>query len=134
MMNNSDTKSECPICCKPFPSDEIQIHVNRCIFLNAREEKIDCPAKESKRSFSVFQSNSPTGVKKPKLDVNIKKRNVPASGRKHTAVETIPTIEIKDDIVGDGEDVAVSDLNFNFVMNFKLFELMSAIVEPYVRS
>lgn len=101
-MNSSDTNSDCPICCKPFPSDTIEIHVNRCIFLNTREINNDSSVKEPKRSFSVFQSNSPTGAKKQKLDV--KKKSAPASGKQ--TVEKIPTIEIKDE--PDGETKVVS--------------------------
>lgn len=107
-MNNPETNSECPICCKPFPSDAIEIHVNRCIFLNTREENGDSSVKETKRSFSVFQSNSPTSGKKPKLDV--KKKSAPASGKPSAAVEKIRTIEITDDF--DDDKVAVSKSTF----------------------
>lgn len=117
-MNNSDAKSECPICLKSFPSDTIEIHVNRCIFLNTTEANSEGSVKEPKRSFSVFQSksptssktNSPTSVKKPKLDVNTKKKVASTSGRKNFSVEKIPTIEISDDM--ENEKEAVSNQNF----------------------
>lgn len=110
-MNNTDTKSECPICCKPFPSDEIEIHVNRCIFLNTKEENNDSSFKESKRNFSVFQSSSPKGGnKKPKLDVNSKKTATSGSSRQiegTAKVQKKQTIEINDDFVPDIKAVSI---------------------------
>lgn len=52
--------TDCPICGKNFPSNAIEVHVNRCIFLNTKDE--DDKPKESKRSFGVFSQNnlSPT--------------------------------------------------------------------------
>lgn len=109
-MNNSDTKSECPICCKPFSPDAIELHVNRCIFLNTKEENNDSSFKESKRNFSVFQSSSPKGVKKPKLDVNLKKSSTSGSSKQivDTAkVQKYLTIEINDDFVPDKKAVSI---------------------------
>lgn len=104
-MNNLNTHSECPICCKSFPADTIEIHVNRCIFLNTTEANTDSSVKEQKRSFSVFQSSSsPTSVKKPKLDV--KKKTAPASGKQSAAMQKISTLEINDDDFDD-KDVSV---------------------------
>ncbi|XP_037030743.1 ATPase WRNIP1-like [Bradysia coprophila] len=100
-MNKSETNSECPICSKLFPADAIETHVNRCIFLNTRTDNSDGAAKEPKRTFGVFQSNSPTGGgKKPKLDVNVngtKKRSI-LSGKASSAAEKLSAIEIKDDV------------------------------------
>lgn len=48
----------CPICGKSFPSKTIEIHVNRCIFLNTTDDE-DKP-KDSKRSFGVFNHKNPS--------------------------------------------------------------------------
>lgn len=64
--DSENSSAECPICCKTFPPDTIQLHVNRCIFLNAtNEDEIEKP-KENKRTFSVFSksSRSPTAENK----------------------------------------------------------------------
>lgn len=68
-MDEEQSDKECPICCKKFPADVIEIHVNRCIFLNSTEET---PKDNiNKRSFSVFNakhhnenSQSPESAKK----------------------------------------------------------------------
>lgn len=87
-MNSSDTNSECPVCGKHFPSDEIEIHVNRCIFLNTKTEA-------PKRTFSVFNSNSsPVGAKKLKLAENVKRKDVSKS---KPTVEKTPIIDIDDE-------------------------------------
>lgn len=68
-MDEEQSDKECPICCKNFPVDVIEIHVNRCIFLNTTEEKPK--DNNNKRSFSVFNakhhnenSQSPESAKK----------------------------------------------------------------------
>lgn len=53
MDESSSTNSECPICGKSFAVDSIEVHVNRCIFLNCTEEKQD-ENKNKKRNFGVF--------------------------------------------------------------------------------
>lgn len=58
-----DSDSECPICGKHFDQTAIEVHVNRCIFLNSDEVQTNPPNKDAtnKRSFSIFagsQSNS----------------------------------------------------------------------------
>lgn len=57
-----DSDTECPICGKYFDQTAIEVHVNRCIFLNSHDEQTVQPNKDatSKRSFSIFagsQSN-----------------------------------------------------------------------------
>lgn len=65
-MNQEDSEkppSECPICTKTFPSNAIESHVNRCIFLNCESADSEGEKpKESKRTFSVFSkaNRSPT--------------------------------------------------------------------------
>lgn len=125
MMNNSDVNSECPICSKVFPADAIEIHVNRCIFLNTTTDNSDGTTKEPKRTFSVFQSNSPTSSgKKAKLDVigNGIKKKTTASVRPSSSVEKMPTIEIKDDVddpkrsVSEETTFRQDDSIFDFLM------------------
>lgn len=76
--------SECPICCKTFPSDAIEAHVNRCIFLNctSADSENEKP-KENKRTFSVFnQTNrSPTTENKKfkKSETTAKRVSAPAA-------------------------------------------------------
>lgn len=55
----SSADAECPICTKKFPKSEIEVHVNRCIFLNCSEETPD-ESKHKKRSFGIFNRNSST--------------------------------------------------------------------------
>lgn len=62
----SSAEAECPICSKCFPTDLIEVHVNRCIFLNSTD--CDKPKDSNKRSFSIFNgtknSESPDNTKK----------------------------------------------------------------------
>lgn len=62
----SDTSS-CPICDKEFPNQDIEVHVNKCIFLNTYDETRESGPNKSKRNFGVFQ-RSPADIKKAKLD------------------------------------------------------------------
>lgn len=55
MDESPSTNSECPICGKSFAIESIQVHVNRCIFLNCTEEKPD-EIKNQKRNFGVFNN------------------------------------------------------------------------------
>lgn len=102
-MNQESEKppSECPICCKAFPTDAIEAHVNRCIFLNSTSENESEKPKENKRTFSVFSTTnrSPTvESKKFKKSVSFPKR-IPAIA---TAVEISD-----DDSNGDEDGLAV---------------------------
>lgn len=132
-MNNSNTNSECPICCKSFPSDAIEVHVNRCIFLNTTtiSNGDNSSIKEPKRSFSVFQSNSPTGIKKPKLDENVKKKSATVSGKRLlTNVDKIQTIEIDDNISDDQTAVSTNPFTNNIVgLNSRLNYDNTAFIE-----
>lgn len=61
--SKKDSDTECPICGKYFDQTAIEVHVNRCIFLNSHDEQKVTPNKDTtnKRSFSIFaggQSNS----------------------------------------------------------------------------
>lgn len=66
------TNSECPVCSKTFSSNEIEIHVNRCIFLNTQPQNSSTVDKQpttsgsNKRNFNIF-GKSPGSNKKVKL-------------------------------------------------------------------
>lgn len=68
------TNSECPVCSKTFPSNEIEKHVNRCIFLNTQPQNSSTvdnhnnnkPTGSNKRNFNIF-GKSPGSNKKVKL-------------------------------------------------------------------
>ncbi|XP_065163440.1 ATPase WRNIP1-like [Atheta coriaria] len=63
MSDQSDEYSQCPICDRPYPSHQIEIHVDRCIFLNSTEtdkDKEKKPASSTlKPSFPLFTQKSP---------------------------------------------------------------------------
>lgn len=67
---SGNSEAECPICGKYFAKDSIEVHVNRCIFLNSNDETAN---ENNKRSFSIFSANkssptlSPTGMAKKKV-------------------------------------------------------------------
>lgn len=66
-MADSD-ESECPICCKSFATDIIEVHVNRCIFLHATEEESGVEKKkEPKRGFSTYKGSPTAEAKKPRF-------------------------------------------------------------------
>lgn len=60
---------DCPICAKKFQSNDIENHVNRCLFLNQKQEyasqllpPTNNDGNDSKRSFSIFdKGSSPVG-------------------------------------------------------------------------
>lgn len=60
-------ESECPICCKSFGADIIEVHVNRCIFLHATEEDNSEKKKEPKRGFSAYKGSPTAETKKPRM-------------------------------------------------------------------
>lgn len=64
-METDSQTSECPICCKDFPKDAIEVHVNRCIFLNTTDG--EDKTKETKRSYSVFKGSPSADNKRKKL-------------------------------------------------------------------
>lgn len=95
------TSSVCPICDKTFPSDAIEAHVNRCIFLNSvnDDEKEKLP-KENKRTFSVFNKTdrSPT----------VENKKFKKSETKSKAIGVLPiaaTVHISDDEDETDEDL-----------------------------
>lgn len=77
--NQSDkSEADCPICGKFFAKDAIEVHVNRCIFLNSKDEMPKEMTKETtkennKRTFGIFKGSksspslSPTGMAKKKV-------------------------------------------------------------------
>lgn len=64
--------SECPVCSKEFPTNEIEKHVNRCIFLFTQPQKENhnnnkgSGSGTNKRNFNIF-GKSPESNKKMKL-------------------------------------------------------------------
>lgn len=72
-----NAESCCPICDKPFPMADIELHVNRCIFLNSSDADIIPKRKRSPspvlmKTFSrkppkATHPLSPSPTKKPKL-------------------------------------------------------------------
>lgn len=59
--NKDSPDAECPICGKYFETNAIEVHVNRCIFLNSHDEVTPSKDTTNKRSFSIFagsQSNA----------------------------------------------------------------------------
>lgn len=77
-MESTKTNSECPVCSKSFSSNEIEKHVNRCIFLNTQQpinsstgenHNNNKPSGSGKRSFNIF-GKSPGSNKKVKLGIN----------------------------------------------------------------
>lgn len=96
--------SECPICCKTFPPDTIQVHVERCIFLNCTSDDEKNKPKENKRTFSVFNQTgrSPTVEKKKfkKADPNLK--------RSVGVVKVAESVNISDDDSNSNEDVSTA--------------------------
>lgn len=72
-MESNEANSECPVCSKTFSSNEIEKHVNRCIFLNTQPESStgenhnnNKPSGSNKRNFNIF-GKSPGSNKKVKL-------------------------------------------------------------------
>lgn len=71
--NQKESNSECPICLKYYPNDTIEVHVNRCIFLNSDNSNNETSKDNNKRSFGIFSTNkasptaSPPGMAKKKL-------------------------------------------------------------------
>lgn len=94
---SENAPSECPICCKTFPADTIQTHVNRCIFLNSTEEETP---KENKRTFSVFSQANRSPIvesKKFKKSETVSKRI--------SAPLAATTIHVSDEDDADDDDV-----------------------------
>lgn len=90
----SDTQgSECPICEKKFPADQIEVHVNRCIFLNSTESSAASPAaKEHKRTFGVFEPRSSSELKRPKLSDSPAFRNRKPGSSSYKAPAQVVTL------------------------------------------
>lgn len=73
--------AECPICDKNFPVDLIEVHVNRCIFLNSTEAVPTLSAtSDHKRTFGVFEPRSSAELKRPKLSESPASRERKPSG------------------------------------------------------
>ncbi|XP_055625062.1 ATPase WRNIP1-like [Toxorhynchites rutilus septentrionalis] len=80
--SSSCSKSVCPVCDKLFPLDEIETHVDRCLFLNSAEaagtatgspkgmtnSRSTREQRETKRSFSIFEKSPSVGSKRVKTN------------------------------------------------------------------
>lgn len=69
-------ESECPICERKFSADQIEVHVNRCIFLSST--MVAPPASspsDQKRTYGVFEPRSSSELKRPKLSDSLASRN-----------------------------------------------------------
>lgn len=87
-------EADCPICGKFFAKDAIEVHVNRCIFLNSNDET----AKENnKRSFSIFNANkssptlSPTGMAKKKVKSAVNKSTSTSTSTGSNTITSSPS-------------------------------------------
>ncbi|XP_058462119.1 ATPase WRNIP1-like [Malaya genurostris] len=78
-------RSACPICDKLFVMDDIENHVNRCLFLNSTEcdssetlskdqnsDKNQSFSRDAKRSFSIFEKSPSVASKRKKVDQDSK--------------------------------------------------------------
>lgn len=65
-MDSTEGMWDCPICCKTFTKDTIEVHVNQCIFLHTTEETAASTSKDPKRSFTLG-NGSPIGASKKKF-------------------------------------------------------------------
>lgn len=104
-MAESSEKSDCPICCKSFPTDIIEVHVNRCIFLHATEEDgADKKKDNTKRGFSAYKG-SPTGdVKKPRLASPFARSPKTSTATLTTKSKTVSKVEDKVVLSSDDEN------------------------------
>uniref|UniRef100_A0A1Q3G0L8 Putative atpase n=1 Tax=Culex tarsalis TaxID=7177 RepID=A0A1Q3G0L8_CULTA len=79
--SSSCSKSVCPVCDKLFTLEEIESHVDRCLFLNSTENgpgsAVSSSSKElknsqnqvqAKRSFSIFEKSPSVACKRSKVD------------------------------------------------------------------
>lgn len=82
--SSSCAKTVCPVCDKLFPLEEIETHVDRCLFLNSAEatastkssketknSKNGSEAREAKRSFKIFDKSPSVASKRAKTDQRV---------------------------------------------------------------
>lgn len=62
-MDKSNEVTTCPVCSKDFPTKEIEIHVNKCLFLNTGEPESSPSTSSSKRPNSLIDEPTPKRVK-----------------------------------------------------------------------
>ena len=76
MDNENNESSSCPICCNVYPLKEIEYHVNKCLFLNSKENEAS-PSTSYKRARSSFEESAPkkTRVEEGGMTVSSTKRN-----------------------------------------------------------
>lgn len=90
--SQSSADAECPVCSKYFPSDSIEVHVNRCLFLNSTDD--DKPKDSSKRSFSIFSgtkpAESPENIKKKSRNALFTADSSPSTSSKTTSAQRVP--------------------------------------------
>lgn len=59
--------SKCPVCFKHLPNnEEIEVHVNKCLFLNSSEKSP--PTLGKRKNFGIFMKSPKEVIKKPRSD------------------------------------------------------------------
>lgn len=92
---NKESDTECPICGKYFEKNAIEVHVNRCIFLNSHDETTPKKDSTNKRSFSVFtgsQSNANAKEAAGTSDLVTKKKPKKSLSTVTSKVTTSPSL------------------------------------------
>ncbi|XP_055595032.1 ATPase WRNIP1-like [Uranotaenia lowii] len=79
--SSSCSRSVCPVCDKLFPMDQIEAHVDRCLFLNGAEDAASSGGSSSvsssdqtsrqKRNFSIFEKSPSVVPKKARTDQQV---------------------------------------------------------------
>lgn len=81
--NKAPTQAECPVCEKSFKPEVIEVHVNRCIFLNTTEEHDR--TRENKRSFGAsFNANRSPANDNKKFRKTTQQISSPSASKKMT--------------------------------------------------
>jgi len=102
-ISDDEEKSICPICNKSFPIQGIEVHANRCIFLNTTTTSETKVTPTNKRNFDIFDRAAPSkqnSAKKVKLDFNRKDKK---------EAKIITQINISDD--DDDDNIELTNVN-----------------------
>lgn len=71
---------ECPVCLRKFSANVIELHANKCIFLNT-QETVETPAKR-KRSLSPSLLQRPSSSSYKNIEINEAKEDLIDSSKK----------------------------------------------------
>lgn len=95
-LDNDNIMTDCPVCNKHFLKENIETHVNKCLFLNTTNgNTAGGPIVKTKRSYDMFEKSSPpssANAKKIKFDTSKKLIN-----RNRNVVIAETSIELSDD-------------------------------------